>query len=161
MKEPLKISQSATIYLKGRFDEVFPLFGPIRERDWAHGWDPKILLCEAENIEEHMIFQTHSHFDDETQPYTWTVSKFDPAVGFIEYTIFTEERLWWITIHCKETTDGKQCKAAISYTFAGLNENGNRRNQLALAAMYKDDLKDWERAINHYLITGEQLIHSH
>jgi hypothetical protein len=160
VKEPLKISRTATILLNGRFDQVFPLFGPIRERDWAHGWDPKILLCEAENIEEHMVFQTLSHFEDETQPYTWTVSKFEPAAGFIEYTIFTEDRLWWITIRCKETNDEKQCEVAIRYTYAGLNENGNRLNQLALAAMYKYDLKDWERSINFYLTTGERLKHA-
>jgi hypothetical protein len=161
MQKPNKISQTATITLNDGFPQVFPLFGPIRERDWAPDWDPNILFCEAENIEENMIFQTHPHFEDEIQPYTWTVSRFEPATGFIKYTIFAEDRLWWITIQCKEISSGQQCEAAICYTYIGFNENGNRRNEMALAAMYEYQLKDWERAINHYLDTGEQLIHTH
>jgi hypothetical protein len=51
-----KISREATIRLNGNFEQVFPLFGPVREKDWADGWDPQILLSEADNIEEHMVF---------------------------------------------------------------------------------------------------------
>jgi hypothetical protein len=154
-----KISQTATIRLRGNFEQVFPLFGPVRERDWAEGWDPHILLSNSDNIEEHMVFQTHAHLDDEKGVYTWTVSKFVPEEGQIEYTIFADVRLWWIMILCKEEPDGEHCKATITYTFVGLNARGVERNATALNAMYKHDLKDWEHAINHYLETGTLLRH--
>ena len=157
MHKPTKLSKTATITLNGPFEQVFPLFGPVRERDWAEGWEPQILLSDAGNIEEHMVFQTQPHFEEETRPYTWTVSKFEPAAGFIEYTTFAEDRLWWITIQCEELPSGEQCRAAIRYTYVGFNQNGNHRNQLALAAMYEHGLKDWEYAINYYLDTGQRL----
>lgn len=152
-----KIFQTATIRLNGDFDQVFPLFGPIREKDWAVGWDPVILHSDAENIAEHMVFQTPAHQEDEEGPYTWTVSKFIPHEGLIEYTIFADVRLWWITILCDQEADSPHCKATITYTFIGFNETGNARNAQALAAMYKHHLKDWEHAINHYLETGTLL----
>jgi hypothetical protein len=49
--------------------------------------------------------------------------------------------------------------AEITYTFAGLTERGNAINEKALQVMYAHDLKDWEKAINHYLLTGERLAH--
>ncbi len=159
MDKSQKISRTSTIHLRGRFDQVFPLFGPVREKEWAFGWDPHILLCEAENIEEHMVFQTPSHLEAEDGMYTWTVSKFVPADGLIEYTVFADSRLWWITIVCDEETDRERCQAVITYTFVGLNPRGNERNATALAVMYKHDLKDWEYAINHYLETGSKLQH--
>jgi hypothetical protein len=91
--------------------------------------------------------------------YTWTVSKFTPQEGQIEYTIFADVRLWWITILCLEPPDGGHCEATITYTFVGLNELGIERNASSLATMYKHDLKDWEHAINHYLETGSLLRH--
>jgi hypothetical protein len=115
-----KISREATIRLNGNFEQVFPLFGPVREKDWADGWDPQILLSEADNIEEHMVFQTPAHLEDEDGVYTWTVSKFVPQEGQIEYTIFADVRLWWITILCLEPPDGGHCEATITYTFVGL-----------------------------------------
>jgi hypothetical protein len=154
-----KLSQTAVIRLHGNSEQVFPLFGPVREKDWADGWDPHILHTDSENIAEHMVFQTHSHLVDEKGLYTWIVSKHAPDMGLIEYTVFTDTRLWWITILCQEKSDGKHCEATITYTFVGLNECGNERNATALATMYKHDLKDWEHAINHYLETGSILRH--
>jgi hypothetical protein len=147
--------------LQGSFGQVFPLFGPMREKDWADGWDPQILLSEAVNIEEHMVFQTHTHLEGETGHYTWTVSKYDPEQGLIEYTVFAESRLWWITIHCREAPDGESCEAMITYTYVGLDPLGEERNARALSQMYRHSLKDWEQAINHYLETGLMLRHHH
>jgi hypothetical protein len=150
-----KVSRSRTILLKGSFERVFPLFGPIREKDWAEGWDPHILLSEAENIEEHMVFQTASHFKEEQEHYTWTVSKYEPDQGLIEYTVFADTRLWWITILCREGPDEAHSKATITYTYVGLSEVGNQSNTIALKSMFKHDLKDWEQALNHFLDTGQ------
>jgi hypothetical protein len=154
-----RLSRTATITLDGPFEQVFPLFGPIREKEWAEGWDPQIVLLETDNIEKHMVFQTHPHLDDEQGMFTWTVSAYNPAEGFIEYTVFAETRLWWISIKCRQRSDKASCEAEIAYTYVGLNQNGNELNRLALAAMYKHDLKDWEHAINHYLDTGSLLRH--
>ena len=156
-----KLSQTAKICLNGSFEQVFPLFGPIREKDWADGWDPQILVSGAENIEEHMVFQTSPHSEQEQgQHYTWVVSKYDYDDGLIEYTVFADGRLWWITILCRQNQEGGSCDATITYTYVGFNELAEKRNTNAMATMYLHDLKDWEHAINHYLETGSTWRHS-
>ncbi|MEW5818119.1 MAG: hypothetical protein AB1798_22360, partial [Spirochaetota bacterium] len=106
----------------------------------------------------HMVFNTQAHHGQESD-FTWTVSKYHPDQAFIEYTVFTPERLWWITIQCYGDIGGETTEAEITYTYTGLTERGNAINVKALETMYRRELKDWEEAINHYLATAERLEH--
>ncbi len=153
-----RISKTATITLKAPLDKVFPLFGPIREKEWAAGWEPQVLYPDTGTVEEHMVFKTPSHGHHESE-YIWTVSKYEPAQGLIEYMVHTPERLWWITIQCQVDIPYETTKAEITYTYTGLTEIGNAINERALRSMYAHDLKDWEKAINTYLETGKRLEH--
>jgi hypothetical protein len=154
-----RISRTSTITLNAPLREVFPLFGPIREREWAAGWDPQILYSTTDLVEERMVFKTPSHHGHDEPDYTWTVSKYLPDQAFIEYTVFTPERLWWITVQCREDIPNQTTMAEITYTYTGLTDTGNAINEKALQLMYAHDLRDWEEAINHYLKTGERREH--
>jgi len=154
-----RISRTSTITLNAPLSEVFPLFGPIREREWAAGWDPQILYSTTDLVEEHMVFKTPSHHGHGEPDWIWTVSKYLPDQALIEYTIFTPERLWWITIQCCEDVPNQTTKADITYTYTGLTDGGNAINEKALQSMYAHDLRDWEEAINHYLKTGDRREH--
>jgi len=154
-----RISRTSTITLNAPLGEVFPLFGPIREREWAPGWDPQILYSTTDLVEEHMVFKTPSHHGHIEPDYTWIVSKYLPDQALIEYTVFTAERLWWITVQCYEDLPNQTTKAEITYTYTGLTDRGNAINEKALQLMYAHDLRDWEEAINHYLKTGERREH--
>jgi hypothetical protein len=81
-----------------------------------------------------------------------------PDQAFIEYTVFTPERIWWITIQCRKDVPLQITEADITYTYIGLTDRGNMVNDKALQMMYAHDLRDWEKAINHYLTTGEKLL---
>ena len=123
-----RISRASTITLHAPLDSVFPLFGPVREKDWEAGWDPQVLYSTSELVEEHMVFRTRSHHGDEPH-FTWTVSRYHPEQAFIEYTVFAPDRLWWIAIQCREGAQGETTQAEITYTFTGLSERGNATNQ--------------------------------
>src|SRR5262245_16214805 len=99
--KPERVSKSATFGCNGKIENVFPLFGPIREMDWADGWNPEILYSTNNHalVEEHMIFQTKGHTGEEK--YTWAITKFQPEHHFIEYTVSTSERIWFISVVCK------------------------------------------------------------
>jgi hypothetical protein len=152
-----RISQTSIIVLRAPLKRVFPLFGPIREMEWAAGWEPQVLYATAD-LEERMVFKVQSHHGQEPDS-TWTVSKYSPDQAFIEYTVFTPERIWWITIECKAGKTGETTEAKITYTYTGLTERGNAINAKALQMMYRHDLKDWETALNHYLETSKRLEH--
>jgi hypothetical protein len=143
-----RVQRSATIYLNGTIEQVFPLFGPIREKDWAHGWDPHVIYPKDTLVAKHMVFRTHEN-------YTWTIVKYEPSAYLIEYLVSDPDRLWYITVQCNSA--GQQTSAVITYSYTGLSEEGNRRNDAAITKMFAFDLKDWEQAINHYLKTGTQL----
>ena len=68
------ITKSATIILNADITAVFPLFGPIEEKKWAEGWNPKILHPENTLIEEGMVFVTISSAEKETES-LWAVTK--------------------------------------------------------------------------------------
>lgn len=48
-------------------------------------------------------------------------------------------------------------KAQVSYTYTALSESGNKFIVGFTQSYYDDWLASWERAINHYLATGETL----
>jgi hypothetical protein len=41
---PVRITKSAAIFLNDRILNVFPLFGPVREMEWADGWSRKYYM---------------------------------------------------------------------------------------------------------------------
>jgi hypothetical protein len=151
--KPERIHRSSTFSINSTIENVFPLFGPIREMEWAEGWNPEIICRSSAEIlaEEHMIFQTDGH----GEKFTWVITQFQPEKYLIEYTVSTPERIWFIRVQCKAA--GQKTQATVSYTYAGLTEAGNQKNELALKRMFADDLKDWEEAINYYLKTGKLL----
>jgi hypothetical protein len=154
-----RISRKSFIELNGSLDKVFPLFGAIREKEWAEGWDPRIVYSTTNLLEEHMVFQTATEYPEEEADKTWVVSKYVPDQAYIEYTVFTSVRVYWITIQCRENPGARTTRAEVSYIFTGLSEPGNALIEKALNAMFVNDLMDWEKAINFYLETGKILTH--
>ncbi len=147
-----RITKTATIFIKGKVAEVFPLFGPIKEKEWAPGWNPEIIYSQTGIVEKHMIFRTARKFD-EAEDYTWVITHCDPEACFIEYAVNTSERIWFIAVQCRSESDG-MTSASVTYTFTALTDKGARLNEIALEKMYENDLKDWEEAINYYLKHG-------
>lgn len=149
-----RVSKTATFEIQAPADAVFPFFGPIKEKEWAYGWDPQRIYPEDASMEEHMIFQSKSSNAHESY-FIWMVTKLDVSARLIEYTVSTPNRIWTIGVQCQP--QGSNTKVVVTYTYTGLNELGNELNRKALDQMYTEDLKDWERALNHYLQTGEML----
>lgn len=149
-----RVSRTASFIIRSSIENVFPLFGPVREMEWAQGWTPQLIYSETKEVEEHMIFETNGKFEGE-EKYTWIITKYFPQDYLIEYNVSTPERIWFITVKCEAL--GKETKTTVTYTYTGLTERGNERNKEALANMYSDNLKDWEEAINHYITTGKSL----
>lgn len=149
-----RISKSSTIELNDSVEKVFPLFGPVLEKEWAEGWDPEIIYSITNLVEEYMIFRTKASNNSE-EHFTWVITQYRPERHFIEYTVSTWQRLWFVRVECLEVQS--KTKATISYTYTGFTTLGNQLNRTAIEKMFAHDLKDWEKAINYYLKTGKQL----
>jgi hypothetical protein len=147
-----KLTRSATILLTDRVENVFPLFGAIREKEWANGWDPDILYSNSE-IEEYMVFRTKADNEDEDY-YQWVVTKYDPLNFMIEYSISATERVWFVRVECRDCNN--ETLATITYTYISLSEKAHQRNRQGIEKIFFSDLADWEQLINHYLTTGKK-----
>ena len=147
-----RVQRSADFIVNATVEKSFPLFGPLLEMEWAAGWEPRVIYLEQKYVEEHMIFKTKSQYGED---YLWAVTQYDPVKYFIEYTVTASERIWFIRVICKSYED--KTKVSVTYSYTGLSEKGNQQNREALARMFENELKDWEKAINYYLETGKQL----
>jgi hypothetical protein len=101
-----------------------------------------------------MVFKTGHGGRAETD-YTWVVSRLLPQQALIEYTVFARDKVWWITVQCREGRTNQTTRAEITYTFTGLTEKGNTGIVKHLTHIYSHGLKDWEQAINYFLKTGK------
>jgi hypothetical protein len=151
-------SRSAQITLDGSVESVFPLFGPLKEKEWAFGWELRMIFLDMDEMQAHTVFITDGHPPHEDH-YTWIVSQYEPLNHFFEYTVFTSERVWFITIKCVAGEIHRRTYADITYTYIGLSELGVSLNEQSLSHIFSHELKDWEKAINHYLQTGKRLTH--
>lgn len=149
-----RVQKSASFVASASIEKVFPLFGPIREKEWTEGWEPQIIYSNNLEVEEHMVFKTSGRHHGESE-YLWVLTQYKPNEYFVEYTVSTANRVWFISVKCE--ANGKNANVTVTYTFTGLNEQGDQLNKLALENMYAHNLKDWEEAINYYLTTGKQL----
>ena len=155
---PTQAERTSIIRLEGDVDRVFPLFGPLREREWAEGWNPRVVWPTSEIVQERMVFLVQpSHGDG--QETMWVVSRYDERQAVIEYAVFAPETVHWILIRCRAVENGESTEAEITYTYVGTSESACLHNAHDLEAKYRRDLKEWEQAINHYLRTGKRLSH--
>jgi hypothetical protein len=152
-----RISGTASITIKQKIDTVFSLFGAFEERKWAEGWNPRLVYPDKEIMEEGTTFKTPGHSKSEPE-LLWIVAKYQPDRFLVQYLVLSTNRFWTIRVTCN-SIDPMTSGATISYTFTGLNEEGNKKNERSLRGLYQHDLKDWEEAINYYLTHGQLLNH--
>jgi hypothetical protein len=75
-------TQSFTIVLNGSVADVTPLFGPVREAEWASDWSPHFIYPPRGVQREGVVFTTTSgHGRDRL----WLLTAYDVRNGRVEY----------------------------------------------------------------------------
>jgi hypothetical protein len=132
-------------------EEVFPLLDPVREREWAHGWECTMVYSESGLGEEGCVFLTRHPDESET---VWTMTERDFERLRVGFALVTPGfRVGRIEIALDPNADGTTA-AAITYTFTGLSEQGNDWIDAYTEAAFVERMKRWEAEINHYLEHG-------
>lgn len=135
-------------------EEVFPLLCPVREKDWIDGWEFEMVYSRSGLVEKDCVFTTPFGQGIET---TWYVSEYEPKLFFIEFVRVTQGLFTVrISIHLSESKNG--CTADVSYRYTALSTLGKTMIQSMVAQHFHEDMKYWEKALNHYLATGEKLL---
>ena len=139
----------------GTPEEVFPLLCPVREKDWLDGWEYKMIYSKSGLIEKDCVFSTPHHGKLDT---IWYVNQYDQNNFTIEFIRLTpNETVVKINISLSLTADQKT-EANISYQYTSLNEEQNNYIENGLEDQFQENMKWWEKSINHYLKSGEKLM---
>jgi len=147
-------TQSFTISLNGPLADVTPLFGPVREAEWAPEWSPHFIHPAHAAQEEGVVFTTTSgHSKDRL----WLLTAYDVREGRVEYVVVTPA-LTASEIKIRVVPDGEEhCKATISYRRSALTPEGNEEVAKLDADWAKEQRIHWEKAINGTLAKERHL----
>ena len=132
--------------------KVFPLLCPVREAEWAHGWLPELVVSSCGLAERDCIFITA----DERGKTIWYVTRHEPERWFVEML----KILPGVTacrLEIQLTENDEECLADITYSHTSMGPAGDEFVAKFSADSYRQSMKTWEKALNHYLTTGRLL----
>lgn len=151
---PNRKKRSYTQQLHAPPERVFPLLCPVREVDWVPGWMPEVVVSESGLCEGECIFVTPPEFDSEPCNAIWIVTKHDPRTWMVEmYKVAPEHTISKLEI-CLESEGESSTAAHISYEITSIGVPGDKFMNEFTEEWYVAFMKDWEKAMNHYLDTG-------
>lgn len=134
-------SNTRRFHLDAPCAHVFPLFTAAGEKQWAEGWDPKLL-----SGSEHRgsAFQTR-HPDGQVT--TWIVTEYDPGAGRVSYARLAEgSNIGLVDVRC--TKDGVGSAIDVTYTLTGLNSKGDEfATAFTADAHYAAMIDEWRDAL--------------
>jgi hypothetical protein len=143
-------TQSFTIELNGSVAEVTPLFGPVREAEWAPDWSPHFIYPAQGVQREGVVFTTTGGQKERL----WLLTTYDVRSGRVEYVVvtpaFTANE---IKIHVVPAGD-RHCKATITYRRSALAPEENEEVVKLDAHWAEEQRVHWETAINEALAKG-------
>jgi hypothetical protein len=144
-------TQSFTIVLNGTVAEVTPLFGPVREAEWAPNWSPRFIQPAQGAQREGVVFTTTS---GEGKDRLWLLTAYDVENGRVEYVV-TTPAFTATEIKIRVVRDGeKHCKATITYRRSALAPEGNEEVAKLDAHWAEEQRIHWETANNKALESG-------
>jgi hypothetical protein len=143
-------AQSFTIGLNGSVADVTPLFGPVREAEWAPDWSPRFIHPAQGAQREGVVFTTTSDGRDRL----WLLTTYDPGNGRVEYVMITPAFTAG-EIKIRVLSDGERhSRAMIMYRRSALAPEGNGEVAKLDAHWAEQQRTHWETAINEALIKG-------
>lgn len=134
-------SNTRRFHLDAPCARVFPLFTAVGEKQWAEGWDPKLL---SGGERRGSAFQTR-HSDGQVT--TWIVAEYDPVAGRVSYARLAEgSNIGLVDVRC--TKDGDGSAIDVTYTLTGLNPKGDAAAATFTAqAHYTAMIDEWRHAL--------------
>ena len=148
---------SITIDLEAAPAVVLPLFGPIREAEWAHDWNPVILYPTDRQQQAGSVFTTEGKNTD----VVWVLTRFDERALEVEY-VQVLPKVWagQVLIRLKASSPGRT-QATVTYRRTALSADADPGVE-AFARHFPEQREHWQSAINQRLraIAGQNEKHN-
>jgi len=144
-------TESFTIVLNGSAARVTPLFGPVREAEWAPTWAPHFIHPREGAQRDGVVFTTIGGNGKER---LWLLTAYDAKGGRVEY-VFVASGFTANEVKIQVIPDGeRRCKATITYRHSALAPEGNEEVAKLDAHWAEQQRVHWETAINSVLARG-------
>ena len=120
--DPVRVRRSYIQKLRAKPADVFPLLCPVREREWAEGWDPLAVYSKSGLAESDCIFTTGQE-DPES---IWVITEFDPVRHSLEIVkVSPGMTVCRITINLAEDESGNT-DADVTYMYTAISPEGEQ-----------------------------------
>jgi hypothetical protein len=145
------VEASITIDLEAAPAVVLPLFGPIREAEWAHGWSPVMLYPADGRQQADAVFTTDNNGTD----VVWVLTRFDERALEVQY-VQVLPKVWAgeILIRLRDTGKGHS-QATVTYCRTALSPEADSGVK-AFALHFPEQREHWQNAINQRLRAMEE-----
>ena len=141
---------SGGLTVSAPIDEAFELFSPLGEKRWVPGWDPELLHPAGTVWARGLVFRTK----EETGDAVWAVTRLDRYRHEVEYWRVEPGRyVATVRVHCV-ARDFTHTDVAVSYSFVGLSDDGNRDIAAMSPSAFQDKMKRWQGWIGTCLSTA-------
>jgi hypothetical protein len=121
---------------------VFPLFGPVRESEWAPHWNPTILYPLDKSQIAGTVFTTRQH----NQDVIWMLETYDEAALRIVYVqLWPDMCVTKLEIALKAIDN--QTEATVMHRMTSLSEHGDEFVK-QFSAHFPSERDHWEQAIS-------------
>ena len=117
---PVRVRRKYTQKLRGKPADVFALLCPVREREWAEGWDPLAVYSESGFAEKDCVFTT----GEENPESIWVITEFDPLGQRLKIVkVSPGMTVAGITISLAENEAG-DTDAEVVYMYTAISREG-------------------------------------
>ncbi len=145
--DPVRVTRSYTQKLRGRPSDVFPMLCPVREREWADGWDPLTVYSNSGFAEKDCIFTTG---EEEPESF-WIMTNYDPGRLILEILKVTPGMtVARITISLSEDGSGNT-DAEVVYMYTAIGREGEEFVNNYSQDFFNGFMQFSESALNSYL----------
>lgn len=150
---PNRITHSYVQTIEGTPGDIFSLYCPVKEALWCEGWDPVAVYSDSGVVEPDCVFTT----EDNGIESAWFVTVYDVEQGRVEMIKHTPGVTISKLVITIEPISALTTRAIISYGFTSLSKSGDEILKEFTKENYNTSMAAWEKAMNHYLKTGEML----
>lgn len=140
----LHVVASIELHLNASVDAAFPLFGPVRESEWAPDWAPVWIYPSAPLQSAGGAVFTTSHHAGVA---TWVMTVYDTDKRTVEYANFVSgQRVTQISITVRPESAATSI-ARVTYRVTALSQDG-AAFVAHFAKEFPGEGPHWEKAIN-------------
>ena len=135
-----------TFDLPAAASTVLPLFGPVREGEWAPDWNPQFVYPAEKKQTAGAVFTTRQHDSD----LVWMLITYDEAALRVEYVIIWPGMCATRLDIALKPLDARSSRASVTYRRTSLSEHGDEyvRN---FAEHFPSQREHWQQAVSKRL----------